>query len=288
LRPGKPLLFAGLDEGAAVPAHYIEDLRALGVPYFPSPERAFRALRRLTLAAEIEPPAASVETLTVSPLAAGVVPEYRAKQWLGPLGIPFPHGEMATDLEAAYRAARALGFPVALKAQAPALSHKSDAGGVVLNLADEAALAAGWRRMHEDLARHCPGLTLDGVLVERMGRRGTEMIIGARNDPHWGPIVLVGFGGIQAEVLQDVRLLTAGLSRSQIEAEILQLRSAAILRGFRGAPPLDVAALASIAARIGAIMAARTSIAEIDLNPVMVYPVGEGAVALDALMLVRS
>ena len=220
LRPDKPVIFAGLDDGAPVPPHYIDELRALGVPYFPSADRAFRALRILSRAAARPARAASVEPVSLALPFGGVIPEYRAKQLLAPLGVPFPRGGFAVTLDAAKQVAADIGYPVVLKAQSPRLSHKSDAGGVVLGLADEAALEEGWRRGHADVASYDAGIALDGVLVEAMGARGAELIVGARSDPEWGPVILVGFGGVTAELFHDVRLIAPDLSHAAIMAEL--------------------------------------------------------------------
>lgn len=288
LRPDRPVLFAGLDEGAAVPPAAVARLRASGVPWFPSPERALRALARLARADSHDRTVTDAPPLPLPGARpeAGVVPEHRAKALLAPLGIPFPRGGMATSLEEAQAVAAAIGWPVVLKAQSAALSHKSDAGGVVLDLPDADALADGWHRLQADVAAAVPGLRLDGVLVEAMDRRGMELILGARRDPDWGPVLLAGFGGVQAEILRDVRLLPADLPEGAIVAELHRLKSAPLLRGFRGAPPLDVAAVAAILARLGRLLRAEPAIREIDLNPVVVHPAGQGVVALDALMLV--
>lgn len=288
-KPAKPVIFAGLDEGAVVPPEYIGELRALGVPYFPSPERAFRALARTGAWAARAPVVTPVPLRADGlPKSGGVVPEYRAKEILGRLGIPFPRGRFVTSVADAQKAAAEIGFPVVLKGQSAELSHKSDAGGVIIDLADAAALTAGWNRLQANLAQHRPGLVLDGVLVEAMGRRGVELIVGARNDPEWGPVVLVGFGGVTAEILQDVRLLPPDLTPAAIVAELGRLKQAPLLHGFRGSPALDVGAVAEIISRLGCLMLSEPSIAEIDLNPVLVHPHGGGAVALDALMLTRG
>lgn len=287
LKPTKPILFAGLDDGAPVPPEQVAQLRALGIPYFPSNERAFRALKRLG-----DHAARSFVTGDVSPLPlaglptqGGVVPEYRAKQLLAPLGVPFPTGTFCVSAEEAVAAAERIGYPVALKAQSAALSHKSDAGGVILNLRDAEELRAGWDRLFANVAAYDSGIDLDGALLEGMGERGVELIIGAKSDPDWGPVILVGFGGVTAEILQDVRLLTPDLPHDAIVAELLRLKQAALLTGFRGSPPLDIDAVARLIATLGRILIAEPAIAEIDLNPVIVYPKGRGAVALDALML---
>ena len=121
-----------------------------------------------------------------------------------------------------------------------------------------------------------------------MGQRGLELIIGAKNDPQWGPVILVGLGGVTAEVMQDVRLLDADLSQAEIVAELNRLKSAALFHGFRGAPALDVAAVAVLIERLGQVLRGTPAIREIDLNPVIVYPQGQGVLALDALMLLDS
>ena len=289
LKPDKPVVFAGVDEGAEVPVTWIDALRAEGIPYFPTTERAFRAVRSLTVAGARDRAVSSAAPLKVPALADehGVVPEYRAKALLGPLGIPFPKGRFAATADEAVAAARAIGGPVVMKAQAAALSHKSDAGGVALNLSGDDAIRAAWDKMHADVARYDASIRLDGVLIEAMGARGLELIVGAKNDPQWGPVILAGFGGVTAEILQDVRLLAPDLTEAGIVAELNQLKQAALLNGYRGSPALDVEAAAALIAKIGRLLLGEPSIEELDLNPMVLYPKGQGVVALDALMLVR-
>jgi acyl-CoA synthetase (NDP forming) len=275
LAPKMPVIVAGLDDGAAVPATYLAQLRELGVPYFPTPGRAFRAVARLSAMPEPRAePADGVARRAPLSLVSGVIAEYRAKEVLKAWALPFPDGQLATTLEEALRVASRLGYPVVLKAQATDLPHKSDAGGVILNVADPDFLRSAWAQLHDTLARTRPGLVLDGVLVERMSKKGVELIIGGRNDPEWGAVVLVGFGGVQAEILKDVRLLPADLSQREIIAELGLLKSAQLLHGFRGSPPLDIASVAGIIERVGGLLAAEPRIREIDLNPVIAYPAG--------------
>ncbi|NBC36056.1 CoA-binding protein [Novosphingobium sp. FSY-8] len=285
----KPLIFAGLDEGADMPAHYIAALRERNIPWFPTTERAFRAVAALGKRADLDLTNAAPAPVSVAGLAAehGVIPEYRCKQLLGPLGISFPAGQFAADADAAVAAANAVGYPVAMKAQAAALGHKSDAGGVLLNLGDDAAVRAAFTQMYANVAAYDAAITLDGVLIEKMGKRGAEMIVGAKNDPEWGPVVLAGFGGVTAEILADVALITPDLSEEAIIAKLMGLKQAALLKGYRGSPALDVPALAKLIRGISAVLLAEPSIAEMDLNPVILHPMGEGVVALDALMLVQ-
>ncbi len=284
LNPHKPVIFAGIDDGAEVPAEYIAGLRAIGVTYFPSPDRAFRALRHLGKLAERDFGTAEAAPVALD-LPSGVIPEYRAKQLLAPVGIPFPAGGFAASANEAKAIAAKVGYPVAIKAQSAELSHKSDAGGVILNIADDAALDATWDRLFANVAAYDAAITLDGAQVEAMGKRGVELIIGARNDPEWGPVILAGFGGVTAELLHDVRLLPHDLTHDAIVAELRALKQGALLDGYRGSPALDVDAVAKLIAGLGRVLAGTPSIREIDLNPVVVYPKGEGVVALDALIL---
>lgn len=286
VRSEKPILFAALDEGAPTPAPYLAELTALGVPFYPSPERAFRALARQTQSETEFARPRSLHPLPHNQLALppGALPEYRGKEALAAAGIPIPPGALARTIDEAQQIAAKIGFPVVLKAQATGLPHKTEAGGVVLDIADASQLSDAWTALHDNIARVRPGLTLDGILVERMARKGAELIVGARNDPDWGPIVLAGFGGVLAEALHDVRLLPPDLTADAIVDGLLKLKGAAILRGFRGSPALDVRAAADIVRRIAGLIASTPGIREIDVNPVVVYP--EGAVALDALIVV--
>lgn len=289
LRPAKPVIIAGLDEGAQVPPAFIAEMRELGIPYFPSTERAFRAVQRLCAFAtrgfaRTEAPALPLAL----PAHRTVVPEYESKQLLAQAGIAFAPGRFASSVDEAVAAGDALGYPVALKAQSAALSHKSDAGGVILGIDGPEALRQAWARLYGNVARYDSRIALDGALVEAMGRRGLELIVGARNDPQWGPAILVGLGGVTAEVLHDVRLLDADLTADEVVHELGQLKAAALLRGYRGTPACDLAAVADLVVRLGQVLRGTPAIREIDLNPVIVHPVGQGVVALDALMLIDT
>ena len=286
LKPTKPVIVAGLDEGAAVPQALAAALRELGVPFFAAAERVFTAIARLQ--ARHQPKGANIEaSAPAGRLPAGIMPEYRAKLLLRDLGLRIPPGQLARTVEEALNIARGIGYPVVLKAQSAEISHKSDVGGVVLNLATAEALREGWASLRQNLQRHCPDAALDGVLVEAMGRRGTELIIGARRDPDWGRVLLAGFGGVMAEALHDVRLLPPDLDKPAIIAELRKLKSAAILNGFRGSPALDISAAAEIIMKLDGFMQAHPEVVEVDINPVVVYAEGQGALVLDALMQVE-
>jgi acyl-CoA synthetase (NDP forming) len=226
--------------------------------------------------------------MSLPPLTGeGTLTEYASKAYIAELGIPIPSGRLVGNLLDATDAAVTIGFPVALKLQAAALPHKSDAGAVMLDIRDDTQLAHAWAKLQQVGSSH-PDLAIDGILVEAMAPRGLEMIVGARRDRDWGPVTLVGLGGIWTEALHDVRLLPVGLDLDEITDELGKLRAAPLLRGMRGEPARDVTALAMVVQRIGALLAARPEIQEVDLNPVAVYAVGEGVLALDALIVTNT
>jgi acyl-CoA synthetase (NDP forming) len=271
----------------ALPPGAAETVRAAGIPLFRSPERGLRALARVTAHARAAArPRTGSAAIAAPPLPdTGVLPEHVAKSYLAGLGIPVPNGAMAHDVAAAQAAAAQIGYPVALKLQAAALPHKSDAGGVMLDVGDPAALAAAWRRMHQSVLERHPGVVIDGVLVEAMAKGGIEMIVGARRDPDWGPVVVVGLGGIWSEALHDILVLPPDLDPSELGAALKTLKAAPLFEATRGAPARDVTALIDLVGRIGSLVSTRPEITEIEINPLAVFERGAGVLALDALIV---
>jgi hypothetical protein len=186
-----------------------------------------------------------------------------------------PIGHLDQMLPLALAAAERLGWPVALKVDAPGYAHKTDAGGVVLGVEDEASLKRALARLMPIASR--------GVLVEPMVRGGVEVILGARRDPQFGPIVLAGIGGVLAEVLDDVAVRLAPVTLEDAEEMLDELRGAPLLDGARGLPTIDRRALAAQIERLGHAMLANPRWLEVDLNPVIAGPAG--AVAVDALLV---
>jgi acetate---CoA ligase (ADP-forming) len=218
-------------------------------------------------------------------LGKGAQPEWLGKKVLSTAGIRVPDGDLARTPDDAIAIAKRVGYPVALKAQAAALSHKTEAGGVMLNLADETALRTAWTTMQESVKRAAPGVTLDGCLVEKMSPKGLELMIGAKRDPAWGTVLLLGLGGIWVEALGDVQLLPVDADEAQITEALHKLRTAKLLTGFRGAPPVDIEAVTKAVLAIGRLMRTAPGIVEVDINPLMVHTKGQGATALDALIV---
>ena len=259
--------------------------------YSRSSDRMMRAIALYTkygrlLARQRAPAAAPIADLPK--LGKGAQPEWLGKRALAAVGVRVPAGKLASSADEAAAIAREIGFPVALKAQAAALSHKTEAGGVALNIADETALRATWDRMMASVKRAAPNVALDGVLVEKMSPRGVELMVGAKRDPGWGTVLLLGLGGIWVEALGDVQLLPSGADAGLIREALGKLRSAKLLAGVRGAPPADVEAVIPVVQAIDRLMQTVPDLTEIDVNPLMVHAQGQGATALDALIVLGS
>jgi succinyl-CoA synthetase beta subunit len=209
--------------------------------------------------------------------------EAEAKAVFAAAGLPVGEERRAASLEEALAAAEALGYPVVLKLDSPDVAHKTEVEGVQLDLRDAAALRAAHARIMAGVARHAPSARVDGVLVQRMAPRGVELILGARRDPQFGPLVLVGLGGVQAELWKDVALEVAPVSPEGALAMLRSLKAFPLLDGFRGAPKVDVAAAAETISRFSALAAALGErLEEAEINPLLCRP--DGCLALDGLM----
>jgi acetyltransferase len=204
-------------------------------------------------------------------------------------GLPFPPWAFAETAARAVTVAKRIGFPVAVKAVAPGLTHKTDAGGVRLGIASAAGLRQACKEIAADLSRKAPKAPLAGFMVQSMVTGGIEMILGIKNDPQFGPLVMVGAGGILAELAADTQLASAPLGRAQARDMIRRLKADRLLSGHRGAPAADRTALVDTLVRLSRFAAAHEgSIAEVDLNPVMVLPRGQGVRIADALIVPKT
>ena len=285
---GRPAAYVVLGDAPVAP-DLPERVRAQGIPFLRSPERALRALahvgryRMLKDRAGLARNRWSGTPVTLG--KTGALTEPDGKALLREAGLAVPEGGLVHTAEEAVALAARIGFPVVLKVVSPAITHKSDAGGVAVGLRDEAALQAAWQTMTARIAAAFPGLQPDGYLVEAMAAPGLEMVVGARRDPHWGPVLLAGLGGVWIEALHDVRLMPADAPQSIVEAELNALKGRALLDGYRGSEAVDVAALAHAVTQIGALMQACPDIVEIDVNPLIAYPAGRAPLALDALII---
>lgn len=214
--------------------------------------------------------------------AAWMSPE-QVEMLLAASGIRTPHSGLAPTLEHALALAKSIGYPVALKVALPGLVHKSDVGGVVLNIETPAALQAAFEGLIANLRRHTPiPAAIEGVYVQQMVRGVAEVIVGAVRDPQFGPLVMVGTGGVEVELRGDVAFELAPLTRQQAEAMLERTTVGRRLAGFRGAPPADREAVLDVLLRLAQIMLDHPAVAEVEINPLIVLPEGQGVVAVDA------
>ncbi|MER5255033.1 acetate--CoA ligase family protein [Streptomyces sp. NPDC002855] len=212
--------------------------------------------------------------------------EHAAKQLLRAYGIRVPREQLVTSAAAAVRAAGLVGYPVVMKASGARLAHKSDLGLVKVGLTSASQVRDAYREL-TDIARY-EGIALDGVLVCQMVERGVEMVVGVTQDELFGPTVTVGLGGVLVEVLRDVAVRVPPFGEDQALAMLSELRGRPLLDGVRGAPPADIDALVEVVLRVQRMaLELGDELAELDINPLMVLPRGQGAVALDALAVCR-
>ncbi|MFM9698581.1 acetate--CoA ligase family protein [Streptomyces europaeiscabiei] len=212
--------------------------------------------------------------------------EHAAKQLLRAYGIRVPREQLVTSAAAAVRAASLVGYPVVMKASGARIAHKTELGLVKIGLTSASQIRDAYREL-TDIARY-EDVSLDGVLVCQMVERGVEMVVGVTHDELFGPTVTVGLGGVLVEVLRDSAVRVPPFAEDQAHAMLAELRGRALLDGVRGAPPADVDALVEVVLRVQRMaLELGHEIAELDINPLMVLPRGQGAVALDALAVCR-
>ncbi len=230
---------------------------------------------------KLEPPIAK-ETTALS--------EAQGKQWLRDNGVAVPNFALAREREEAGRLACRLGFPVVAKIASPDVQHKSDVGGVCLNLIDEAQVQQAWDDIHHRVRSACPDARIDGLLIEPMApSKGFEVLVGVTLDPTLGHIMTCGLGGIYVEIFKDTSRRMLPLSLGEATAMLRELRCYPLLAGVRGQRPRDVQALANLLVQISDFVVAQgSSIQEMDLNPVWVGEEGAGAYPLDCVIVARG
>jgi acyl-CoA synthetase (NDP forming) len=256
-----------------------------GVPVFEDPSRAVAAVAALAGFGRWfrQPPAPPMPPTRAKSIIPSVMGEHEAKRLLSEWGIPVPAERLARSADEAVAAFSAIGASVVLKVASPDILHKTEVGGVLLDLGDAAAV----RRGYAALMARVPAET--AVLVAPYVTGGVETILGVKRDPVFGPVVMVGLGGLFVEALHDVALRLAPIDPAQAMAMIGEIRGRAVLDGARGRPPSDVEALADALVKLSQFAAAHADeIESVDINPFLVLPRGKGAVVLDALIVGRS
>jgi acyl-CoA synthetase (NDP forming) len=212
-----------------------------------------------------------------------------ARRLLDSFGVPLAGDTVATSSAAAVRAADSFGYPVVMKVASPDIAHKSDAGLVRLDVGSASEVRSTYRELMDRAGAMKPALAIEGIQVQQQVKGGTEMIVGLSNDPVFGPVLLVGTGGVFAEVLHDVAVRPLPVDRRDVEEMVASLRGSALLDGARGRPKGDAKALVDVALSVASLATAcGDRLAELDLNPVVVRDKGKGAVAVDSLVVLQG
>jgi acyl-CoA synthetase (NDP forming) len=270
------------------PADAVAELNALGIPVFPSIDATAAGLASLIRLGRL--PTIGEATRyqgALMPLDKSAFRnEHTAKKALATTGINVLDEAIVTSADQAVDQASRMGFPVALKIVSEDIQHKTEIGGVALNLGDEPAVRTAYEEIMASAAVRAPDARVEGVLVAPMLQGGTELIMGVSRDPVFGPVVMVGTGGIYAEILQDIAMQVAPVSNDEALAMIRSLRMFPVLDGARGRKKADVKQAAQTLAKLSQFACRHEhDVAEIDMNPVLVLPEGHGVVVLDALLV---
>ncbi len=296
----KPILacFMGearVEQGIAI-------LNQHNVPNYPFPERAAGALRAMADYREIqrraEPCYATFEAdqEAVKSLFAAVLAEGRvsigdaeARQVLQAYQMKIPQSQIAKTPEEAEQIAAQIGYPVVLKIASPDILHKTDVGGVKVGLENGEAVRDAFELMVYRAQRYLPEARIWGCLVQQMAPAGgVEVLVGMNRDPQFGPLITFGLGGIYVETLKDVTFRVAPLSIQDAESMLTEIRAHALLDGVRGKPAVDKEAIVEVLLRVSQLVQDFPEIAELDINPLIVYPRGQGAVAIDMRLVLRN
>lgn len=212
--------------------------------------------------------------------------EVESKQILEQAGVNTTRARLARSRDEAVAAATEIGFPVVLKIVSPDIAHKSDAGGVALDLADAEAVGAAFDRMMASVKAAQPSARIEGVSVQTMARPGTEVIVGMTKDAQFGPVLMFGLGGVLVEVLKDVAFRIVPIDEHDADQMIHDIKGFPVLEGYRGQPAADLAALRGLLLRLSSFVEQHPEIDELDLNPVFAY--ADGAIAVDARIVVSA
>jgi acyl-CoA synthetase (NDP forming) len=213
-----------------------------------------------------------------------VLTEIESKQILEEAGIPVAAARLATTAGEAAKVAAEIGFPVVLKIVSPDVTHKSDVGGVKVGVQSAEEAKAGFEEITGAVKAAQPDARIEGVAVQKMAPRGTEVIVGVSKDPQFGPVVMFGLGGIFVEVLKDVAFRIVPLEARDARQMIREIKGFPVLEGVRGQPPADLEALEGLILKISQFIEAHPEIEELDLNPVFAY--ADGCIAVDARIVV--
>lgn len=267
---------------------YQAKLFDIGVPILPPPVYAFKMLRHLADFINYKPETKTLE-LAVGSGSRGetrALSEHDSKEELGRFGVAVPKEVIAASVEEAVAFADSMDEALAMKIESADILHKSDVGGVKLNIRGGAAARKAYEEIMESVKEKAPDAKINGILMVPMLKSGVEMIIGVNNDPQFGSMIMVGMGGVFVEVFKDVALYPAPVSEAEAMEMLKSLKSFKLLNGYRGSKKCDIKALCDTIVGISKYAAANKDVLkELDINPLFVYPEGEGVGVADALIV---
>ena len=288
----KTLLTCLMGERSTLEAE--QSLNMAGVPVYAFPDEAGRVLKgmmqykQLLTKPEFKPVAVdNVEKNKMEAALALVdgtqaVGDYETRIMLEAYGIASVPGDLAGGVEEAVEIAEKAGYPVVLKIVSEDILHKSDSGGIALNINNSDALRVEYRELMERIAKNEPNARIRGVMVEQMAPKGVEFIVGMRRDPTFGPMMMFGLGGTMVELLKDISFKVAPLTSEDIDEMIEDTLAGKLLKGYRGSPKADIEAVKQVIASLSQLSMDTPAISEIEINPLIVYPEGQGAISLDS------
>jgi acetyltransferase len=230
------------------------------------------------------PAGAKEKVLSVINKSGGQMVEREAKEVISHYGIPITEQKLATSLEEALAAAASIGYPVALKVESTNVLHKSDVGGVELNINNDEELKKAYEGMLKRVQMTLPNVKIRGVLIQEMVRdKGVEVIVGVTRDPQFGPTLMFGLGGVFVEALEDISFRICPINLMDAKEMVREIKGYKLLEGFRGSPQADIKVLEEVLVKFSKLaMEFEPAIKEIEINPLLVLPVGRGVKALDA------
>ena len=214
-----------------------------------------------------------------------VIGEYESRLLLDAYGIPNVPGGLARSADEAVALAEQIGYPVVLKIVAEGLLHKSDAGGILLNLQNSKELRIAYDQLIGRIESNQPSAEIVGAMVEKMAAKGVEVIVGMRRDVTFGPLMMFGMGGTMVELVKDIQFRVAPLSKEDIKSMVAETMAGKLLNGYRGAPMADFESLYGVIAQLSHLSLEHPEIQEIEINPLIVYPEGQGVIAIDSRMI---
>ena len=286
----KPIAMIPFAENTRNP-EYQEKLFQIGVPVLPPPVYAFKLLRHLADFIAYEPETKTLELAVGHPKSeeTQALSEHESKQELKVYGVPVPDEVIVTSKEEAAQFAKDHPGPLVMKIESADILHKSDVGGVKLNVCGPEAAQKAYEEIMESVTAKRPDAHINGILTVPMLDAGVEIIIGVNNDPQFGPMIMVGMGGVFVEVFKDVALYPAPLKEEEALEMLKSLKSFKLLNGYRGTEKCDIKALCqTIVAISNYAQANKDVLKELDINPLFVYPEGKGVGVADALIVKRK